>query len=150
MDKLDLANTYSVGIDLNAALANPGGDEDIVLREGDVLFIPSLNNTVKINGEVLYPNTVSYIKGKRARYYINQAGGYSNEARRHKTYIIYSGGKVGTRTSKVQPGCEVVVPTRLERKGNNAAQWVSVASASASMASVVATVTTVIISAVRK
>ena len=150
-EKLDLGDTYWVGIDLAAALANPGSDEDITLREGDVLIVPTVNNTVKINGEVLYPNTVSYINGKRARYYINQAGGFSNRARRCKGYIIYANGKVHpTCGGKVQPGCEIVIPSRPERQQSNATQWVSIASASASLASVAATLTTLIINATKK
>ena len=151
MEKLDLGDTYWVGIDLAEALANPGSDEDITLREGDVLIVPTVNNTVKINGEVLYPNTVSYIKGKNARYYIDQAGGYSNQARRTKAYIIYANGKVHpTFGGKIQPGCEIVVPSKPERQVGNATQWVSIASASASLASVAATLTTLIINATKK
>ena len=150
-DKLDLGDTYWVGIDLEAALANPGSDEDITLREGDVLIVPTVNKTVKINGEVLYPNTVSYIQGKRARYYINQAGGFSNQAKRCKAYIIYANGKVQpARSGKIQPGCEIVVPSRPERLVTSPAQWVSIASASASLASVAATLTTLIINATKK
>ncbi len=150
MDKLDLGDTYWVGIDLEAALANPGSDEDITLREGDVLIVPTVNKTVKINGEVLYPNTVSYIQGKRARYYINQAGGFSNQAKRCKAYIIYANGKVHpTCGGKIQPGCEIVVPSRPDRLVTSPAQWVSIASASASLASVAATLTTLIINATK-
>lgn len=149
-EKLDLGDTYWVGIDLAEAMAHPGSDEDITLREGDVLIVPTINNTVKINGEVLYPNTVSFIKGKKARYYINQAGGFSNRARRCKAYIIYANGKVHPACGgKIQPGCEVVVPSRPERERTNAAQWVSIASASASLASVAATLTTLIINSTR-
>lgn len=151
MDKLDLSEMYWVGIDLAEALAHPGSDEDITLREGDVLIVPTVNNTVKINGEVLYPNTVSYIKGKSASYYIDQAGGYSNNARRSKAYIIYANGKVHpTFGGKIQPGCEIVVPSKPERAPASAAQWVSIASASASLASVAATLTTLIINATKK
>ena len=149
-DKLDLGDTYWVGIDLEEAMRNRGSDEDITLREGDVLIIPTINNTVKINGEVLYPNTVSYLKGKKARYYIDQAGGYSNQARKCKAYIIYANGKVHpTRGGKVQPGCEIVVPSKPERQASNATQWVSIASASASLASVAATMATLIINATK-
>lgn len=150
-DKLDLGDTYWVGIDLAEAMKHPGGDEDITLREGDVLIVPTINNTVKINGEVLYPNTVSFVKGKNARYYINQAGGFSNRARRCKAYIIYANGKVHPACGgKIQPGCEVVVPSRPERERTSVAQWVSIASASASLASVAATLTTLIINATKK
>lgn len=150
-EKLDLGDTYWVGIDLDAALANPHGAEDITLREGDMLIVPTMNKTVKINGEVLYPNTVSFLPGKRARYYINQAGGFSNQAKRCKSYIIYANGKVQpTRSGKVQPGCEIVVPSKPDKVLTSPAQWVSIASASASLASVAATLTTLIINATKK
>lgn len=150
IDKLDLGDKYFVGIDLESALKNPGSNEDIILREGDILLIPSQNTTVKINGEVCYPNTVSYISGKRARYYVNQAGGYSSNARRLKVYIIYPNGRVGTKCSKIQPGCEIVVPSRPERKSGNAAQSVAIASSAASIASVAATIVTVIVNTSKK
>jgi len=146
LDKLDISETYWVGIDLEEALNNPGGDEDITLREGDVLIVPTINNTVKINGEVLYPNTVSFIEGKNAKYYIDQAGGYSNHAKRCKAYIIYANGKVHPVSGgKIMPGCEIVVPSKPERNPASATQWVSIASASASAASVAATICTLII-----
>lgn len=150
LDKLDIDSIYYVGIDLEAALKNPGSNEDIILREGDILIVPSKNTTVKINGEVLFPNTVSYISGKRAHYYINQAGGYSNQAKRNRAYIIYANGKVGTRYDKVQPGCEIVVPSRPDHKATNAALFVSAASASASMASGIAVIANLIVNMTKK
>lgn len=150
LDKLDIDSIYYVGIDLEAALKNPGSNEDIILREGDILIVPSKNTTVKINGEVLFPNTVSYISGKRAHYYINQAGGYSNQAKRNRAYIIYANGKVGTRYDKVQPGCEIVVPSRQDHKATNAALFVSAASASASMASGIAVIANLIVNMTKK
>ena len=149
--KLDLGDTYWVGIDLAEALQNPGCDEDITLREGDVLIIPSVNNTVKINGEVLFPNTVSFLEGKNAKYYIDQAGGFSNNAKRCKAYIIYANGKVHPVSGgKVQPGCEIVVPGKPIKEPMGVAGWVSITSASASLASVAATVTTLIVNLNKK
>lgn len=146
VDKLELSNVFWVGIDLEKAMANPGCEEDIILREGDVLIIPSMNNTVKINGEVMFPNTVNYIEGKPARFYINQAGGFSALARRSKSFIIYANGKVQPmRKGKVLPGCEIIVPSKPEQPPMTVAQWVSITSASASMASVVASITTLLV-----
>ena len=106
---------------------------------------------MKINGEVLYPNTVSYIEGKNAKYYINQAGGYSNNAKRCKAYIIYANGKVHPVCGgKVQPGCEIVVPGKPIKEPMGVAGWVSITSASASLASVAATVTTLIVNLTKK
>lgn len=135
---ITVGDTYFVGIDLAKALANPGGDEDIVLHEGDRITVPKLINTVKINGEVMYPNTVGYINGKSASYYISQAGGYSNTARKSRAYIIYQNGKVAKvrKHAKPAPGCEIVVPAKKER--NNfavATQWASI---STSLATVIA------------
>lgn len=139
---ITVSDTYFVGIDLEKALANPGGDEDIVLHEGDRIIVPKLINTVKINGEVMYPNTVGYISGKRASYYIEQAGGYSNNAKRSRGYIIYQNGKVAKlrNHAKPAPGCEIVVPAKKEK--NNfaiASQWVTL---STSLATIVALVIT--------
>lgn len=80
--KIDIGDIYYVGIELDKALANPGCDEDIVLREGDRLIVPQYTSTVKISGDVMYPNTVGYQKGKKAGYYIDQAGGWGNRAKK--------------------------------------------------------------------
>ena len=96
IQKLNLSDTYTVGIDLEKALANPKSDYDLVLREGDVLYIPEYVNTVKISGSVMYPNTVVYQKGKNLKFYINQAGGYGNMAKKKKVYVVYMNGTVFT------------------------------------------------------
>ena len=114
LKKFEIPETYSVGIELDKALANPGGDEDIVLREGDRLVVPQYNATVKINGEVMYPNTVGFIEGKKAKYYISQAGGYSNRAKKSQAFIIYMNGTVAKVSdgAKPKPGCEIFVPQK--------------------------------------
>jgi len=120
--KLELDSLYSVGIDLEKALAKPGGDADIVLREGDQLVIPEMTNTVKINGAVMMPNTVSYTHGKSVKYYISQAGGFANGARKTKAFIIYMNGQVakvkGSGKNQVEPGCEIVVPVKDKSKAD--------------------------------
>ena len=120
--KLELDNIYSVGIDLEKALAKPGGDADIALREGDQLIIPEMTNTVKINGAVMLPNTVSYKKGETVSYYISQAGGYANGARKSKAFIIYMNGQVAEvkkfSKKQIEPGCEIVVPIKDKSKAD--------------------------------
>jgi len=104
--------TYQVGIDLQAALKNPGSSADIVLRDGDIISVPQQISTVKVSGAVAYPTAVAF-KKKRAKYYINNAGGYSQDARR-KPYVVYMNGSVMPACgAKVEPGCEVVVPTKV-------------------------------------
>lgn len=114
--KLDLDSVYSVGIDLELAMKNPGSSADVVLRAGDKLIVPELSNTVKINGAVMFPNTVAYKDKKSVKYYISQAGGFANNARKSKAFIIYMNGQVakvkGSGRNMVAPGCEIVVPIR--------------------------------------
>ena len=120
--KLELDSIYSVGIDLEKALAQPGSDADIVLREGDKLIVPEMTNTVKINGAVMMPNTVSFKKGETVNYYISQAGGFANGARKSKAFIIYMNGQVAevNKWSKkqIEPGCEIVVPVKDKSKAD--------------------------------
>ena len=120
--KLELDSIYSVGIDLEMALAKPGSDADIVLREGDQLIIPELTNTVKINGAVMMPNTVSYNSKMTIKDYISQAGGFANGARKSKAFIIYMNGQVaevrGNGRHQVEPGCEIIVPIKDKSKAD--------------------------------
>lgn len=139
--KFEIPETYSVGIELDKALAEPGGDADIVLREGDKLVVPQYTATVKINGEVMYPNTVGYQKGKKAKYYINQAGGYSNRAKKSQAFIIYMNGMVARVSdgAKPQPGCEIFVPQK-KVTTMSIAEKLSIGTSAASIATMIATV----------
>lgn len=116
--KLELDSVFTVGIDLEKALAKPGSSADIVLREGDVISVPEMTSTVKINGAVMMPNTVTYMDGENVKYYLNQAGGYSQSAKKSKKFIIYMNGqveRVKARSKKVEPGCEIVVPNKVKK-----------------------------------
>lgn len=129
-------STFSVGIDLEAALKAPGSDADIILREGDVVVVPKYNNTVRINGAVMQPNVVSYKQGKDVKYYIGQAGGYNQVAKKNKKYIIYMNGQIATvkRRGKnlVEPGCEIIVPNKRQRQAN----WGNVLSSLSAVSSI--------------
>ena len=115
-------DTFTVGIDLEKALSNPKSNADLVLREGDVISIPKNTNTVTINGAVMVPNTVSYMKGKDVDYYLNQAGGYSDNAKKSKKFIVYMNGQVtkvkGSGKKQIEPGCEIIVPSKAKKKAN--------------------------------
>lgn len=119
---INVQNTFTVGIDLEAALANPGSDADIVLREGDVITVPEYNNTVKIDGAVMMPNTVSFKEGESVKYYISQAGGYGQNAKKSKKFIIYMNGQIaevkGSGKSQIEPGCEIIVPSKRKKQIN--------------------------------
>ena len=140
--KLDLGSTYYVGIHLDQALANPGGENDIILREGDRIIVPEFINTVKISGDVMYPNTVTFREGKSVKYYINQAGGWGNRARKSRTYIIYMNGtvaRVGYGT-KIEPGCEIVVPSKPKNSRMTLSEIMSIGSSTASIATMIASI----------
>ena len=140
-DNYEIPDFYPVGIELDKALANPGSDADIVLREGDRLTVPVYNGTVKINGEVMYPNTVAYKEGKGINYYIDLAGGFSGKAKKSRTYIIYMNGDVAKAGHgvKVKPGCEIVVPQKSMSKMSTA-ESISLISGTASIAAMIATI----------
>lgn len=142
VSQLELGNTYYVGIHLDEALANPGSDADVVLREGDRIIVPEYNNTVKISGDVMFPNTVSYQAGKSVKYYINQAGGWGNRAKKSHTYIIYMNGtvaRVGYGT-KIEPGCEIVVPSKPKGNRMTLPEILSIGSGTASIATMIASI----------
>lgn len=137
-ENIDLGDTYYVGINLEKALKNPGSNEDITLREGDRLFIPEYNATVKISGDVMYPNTVSYIEGKPVNYYINEAGGYGARAKKSKTFIVYQNGKVSVKgKNKVEPGCEIIVPSKPKKTPMNLTGILGIGTTLASLATVI-------------
>lgn len=141
LSRFNVPDEYPVGIDLELAIKNPGSDADMVLREGDRLIVPQYNGTVKVNGAVMYANTVAFEKGKRASYYIDQAGGYASDAVKSRAYIIYMNGKVAklSHGAKVQPGCEIVVPAKLKRK-MSVAETMSLGSSLSSIAAMIATI----------
>ena len=140
--KYDLADTRYIGINLNKAMENPGNDEwDIVLQDGDKLIVPQFNNTVSINGEVMYPNTVAYKKGAKLNYYINQAGGFSLKAKQNRVFAVNMNGTV-TRVKSakdIQPGCEIVVPAKQKKRGLSLAEIMSLGTVTATLGTVIAT-----------
>ena len=148
VDKLDLGSTYNVGIELDKALANPGSEIDVVLREGDRIVVPQYLNTVKINGEVMYPNTVSFIDGKKVKHYIEQSGGYTSNAKKSQAYIVYMNGTIarvkGRGKNIVQPGCEIIVPAKPDRKGLSLPEIMSIGTSTASLATMIATIANLI------
>lgn len=146
VSSLDLGPTYEVGIELDKALDNPGSDADIVLRTGDRIVVPEYSGTVKINGEVMYPNTVSFVEGKDLEYYINQAGGWSDNSKKSKTYIIYMNGTVAKadRKHKPLPGCEIVVPTKQRGHKMSTAELLAIGTSTASIATMIATIVNVL------
>lgn len=141
--KLELGDVYPVAINLEQALENPGGVEDIVLRESDVLTIPQFTSTVKISGEVRYPITINYKKGEKLSYYIKHAGGYTDRAKKGDVYAIYMNGGVSEvskfSSGDIKPGCEIVVPTKNVSSKMSTAEVLAISSSTASIATMIVT-----------
>jgi protein involved in polysaccharide export with SLBB domain len=144
VDKLEaeLKLTKYVGINLKEAIANPGNDRyDLVLQDGDILNIPQINNTITIQGEVLYPNTVVYQDNQKLKYYIKQAGGYTEKARKNKVYAVNLDGTVSIikKAKDIKPGAQIIVPEKEPREKLNFTQYLSIFTTIAMMGSVIAT-----------
>ena len=135
--KVNDNNTYVVGIQLDEAMKNPGSDKDILLREGDALFVPEYQGTVKVSGDVFFPNTVFYTSGKDYKYYVNQAGGFGDRAKKSKAFIVYQNGTVGVvaQGAKPEPGCEIVIPSKKRKQPFN---WTAVAGLASSLTGIAA------------
>lgn len=144
MDKLQLSDYYTVGIELDKALEKPGSDYDMVLREGDRLVIPQYVSTVSISGEVMYPNTVLYLQNKNLKYYVGQAGGYGLRAKKNRAYIVYMNGTVsrvrGLKKARIEPGCQIIIPSKRERKGISLPAIMSLATSAASIGTMAASI----------
>ena len=141
LNKLEMAETFTVGIHLDEALAHPGSTQDIELMDGDRLVVPRFNHTVRISGDVNAPNTVAYDEGEGYKYYIKQAGGFGNRAKKRNTYIIYMNGTMAmAKEGKIEPGCEVVVPSKAPRNQNSIAQWLGIGTSVASLGTMIASI----------
>ena len=142
IDKIAQSDTYTVGIHLDEALANPGSTQDIELMDGDRLIVSRFNHTVRISGDVNAPNTVAFNEGKNYKYYVKQAGGFGNRAKKGHTYIVYQNGTmaVAKKGGKIEPGCEVVVPSKAPRDNNAFSRWLGIGTSVASLATMFATI----------
>lgn len=145
LEQIDVSSTYNVGIDLELALKNPGSTYDVVLQPGDVLFVPEQQSTVKISGDVLFPNAVVYVPGKKLDYYIDQAGGYGQRARKGKAYIVYLNGTVARakRNTPIEPGCSIIVPSKPANDGTDWTKILTIATSFSSVAAMAATITNI-------
>jgi protein involved in polysaccharide export with SLBB domain len=137
-----------IGIDLEFILQNPGSEADLILFEGDVLQIPKQLQTVRMLGEVLLPTTARYIETKGLRFYISKAGGFTEDSRRSKSYVIYANGDARRTYSflglkfypALEPGAEIVVPMKPQKDRLNAAAWIGIASSLATLGILINTV----------
>lgn len=143
VEKLSFNDHYTLGIDLEKAVNEPGSENDLLLNPQDRIVVPRYLSTVRIQGDVMYPNTVLYMPGRDLGYYINKAGGYGARAKRGKVYIVYMNGNVSKArksNARIEPGCEIVVPSKEEREKMTTAEWLAIANSSASLATTIATI----------
>ena len=144
VEEMVIGESYTVAIDLEQAMKNPGSVADVILRTGDVISVPKYNSTVKISGAVLYPNTVAYAPGKPWSYYISNAGGVTQNAKKNKTFMVHMNGAVaakGKQGFSVQPGTEIIVPDKEKREqGQSLAAIMGIATSTASLAAMVTTI----------
>ena len=145
MTKMNFSDTYNVGIDLTLALANPGSSYDIVLKPGDKIYIPEEQSTVKIAGDVMFPNTVVYVPGKKLSYYIDQAGGYGQRAKKGKAFVVYMNGSVAKakKSTVIEPGCQIIVPSKPDSNGTDWTKILAFATSFSSVATMAATITNI-------
>ncbi len=145
LSKIDVAPTYNVGINLEKALANPGTVYDMVLQPGDNLFIPQEQSVVRVMGDVMFPNAVVYEPDKKLKYYIQQAGGYGQTAKKNKAFIIYLNGTVAEakRNTPIEPGCQIIVPSKPQRENTNWTKILTLATSFSSVAALAATITNI-------
>ncbi len=124
-----------VAIDLDRIAANPGSEYDLIIKDGDVLSVPEILETISVRGGVLYPVSIRYEQGLGFREYINRAGGYSSKAIRKQAYVLQANGRVQRVKSflffkhypKPEPGAEIIVPiTTAEKPPFNIAAALSV------------------------
>lgn len=144
--KLDLSNRYKVGIDLQKAIDNPGSDYDFVLKPGDELFVPEYQSTVNISGDVLYPNTVLFVPGKNYKYYVEQAGGFGDRAKKSKAFVIYMNGTVAKVKGKtpIEPGCRIIIPSKRDKQPFDWAKVLSISTSVGSLATMAAAIASII------
>ena len=145
-NKVDQDSVYYVAIELDKALANPGSDDDVVLREGDRIIVPEFSGTVKIDGNVMYPNTASYSSGKSYKWYVrNQAGGFGMGAKKSRAFILYQNGAVKKANgAKIEPGCEIFVPSKTRSANDKISMIANLGTSLATMVTMLATVTNLI------
>lgn len=145
LSKIQVSDRYSVGIDLEKAIAYPGSTYDVIIQPGDVLFIPAQQSTVKIAGDVMFPNTVVFVPGKKLSYYIDQAGGYGQRAKKGKAFIVYMNGSVAKakRNTPIEPGCQIIIPSKPEKMGTDWTKVLALATSFSSVATMAATITNI-------
>ena len=137
IEKIGNDNEYRVGINLEKIMKNKNSYQNLILKNEDILIIPSEKQTVEVKGLVLAPSLVQYEKGKTLKSYVNNAGGFANNARKRAAYVMYANGSIeGTRNflffksyPKIEPGSIIIIPEKPERKSLSTTETISITTA---------------------
>lgn len=144
-DDLNIQRTSKVGIRLENILRRPGSEIDLRLEAGDILEIPRQQQTVRVEGEVLFPASVRYDDNFNFRSYLSRAGGFTDQARKRRAYIVYANGEVDrsrhflffSNYPSVEPGATIVVPTKPEEAEMSTQERILIYSTIVSMAAII-------------
>ncbi len=140
----------SIGIDLKNILNNPGSKYDLILQEGDIISIPKQLETVRLQGELLYPSTVRYDDIYSFKDFVSLSGGFTDEAKRGKAYVVYANGSVSRTKSflginsypDIEPGAEIFIPKKPEKRKLSPTEIVAIASGLGTIALIINNLTT--------
>ncbi len=136
----DIEPSDLVGIELNKILEKPYEKGDLLVLDGDIINVPKELETVKVVGEVLNPNNVVYVKGKSLKYYVNQAGGFTDNALKKRVFVQYANGAVKGKDGgypEVKPGAEIIVPKRAPRERLSSQAWIGIGTGIASTLAII-------------
>jgi protein involved in polysaccharide export with SLBB domain len=135
----------TVPVDWRKIIKNPNNNANITLFPGDEIEIATINESIKVSGNVLLTSEIPYKKGKGFKYYLNSVGGVDNKGWKKKAYIIYPNGKADVANSflffrsypKVMPGSQIVVPEKPESTKITTTEVLGISSILASLAGVI-------------
>ena len=139
--EVNIRETEAIGINLEEIMKTPGSKYDLILEEGDIISIPKQLQTVRMRGRLLYPTNVRYEGGRSLKYFVNNACGFDSRAKRNRTYVVYANGEVARTKSfmfiksypSVEPGAEVIVPTKPPRVPLNTGDIVGISTGLATL-----------------
>lgn len=136
-----------VELQLSKILKNPKSVFNYHLKEGDRIVIPEVSEEVRVAGAILNPVGLAYEPHRNAKYYIDRSGGFSENAKTTKVYVINSDGTTNvtqsfifTKYPTVGPGSKIIVPEKDLKARMEPSMWLAIASTFASIAVAIAAI----------
>lgn len=137
----ELVDRQAIGIELDKIINQPESSYDLTLKDGDLISVPRKFETVRVQGEVLYPNMVKFQQGTSFKKYVSASGGFSSKAKVGKSYVVYANGSA-QRTKKflffkiyppIKPGADIIVPQKEAKEKIDAREIIALTSAVGTM-----------------